>query len=81
MGGVHIGHGAIIAAYSVVGRDVPPYAVMAGNPAEILRYRFSKPTVEALLRIAWWDWSADTIRSRLEWFFKPVNEFIRQFES
>ena len=54
--GVTIGHGAVVAAGSVVARDVPPYAIVAGNPARVVRSRFSDADVQLLLRAAWWDW-------------------------
>ncbi|MGB0098393.1 MAG: CatB-related O-acetyltransferase [Solirubrobacteraceae bacterium] len=54
--GMNIGHGAVIAAASVVAADVPPYAVVAGNPARIVRRRFNDDDVERLLHAAWWDW-------------------------
>jgi virginiamycin A acetyltransferase len=54
--GVTIGHGAVVAAASVVSRDVPPYAVVAGNPARVVRRRYEDEDVERLLRAAWWDW-------------------------
>ena len=54
--GVRIGHGAVVAAASVVARDVPPYAIVVGNPARVVRSRFSEEDVERLLRAAWWDW-------------------------
>ena len=57
--GVRIGHGAVVAAASVVARDVPPYAIVAGNPARVVRSRFSEEDVERLLRAAWWDWPID----------------------
>lgn len=55
MPGVKVGDGAIIGSYSVVTKDVPAYAVVGGNPANVLKSRFDPDTVESLLRIAWWD--------------------------
>jgi virginiamycin A acetyltransferase len=56
--GVTIGHGAIVAAASVVASDVPPYAIVGGNPARVIRQRYEADDVERLLRAAWWDWPA-----------------------
>jgi len=53
-GGVSVGHGAVIGAHSVVTSDVPPYAVMAGNPARVIRNRFDDKTIERLLKSQWW---------------------------
>lgn len=55
LSGVTIGHGAVVAARAVVTRDVPPYAVVAGNPARVVRRRFDEASVAALLDAAWWD--------------------------
>lgn len=54
LSGVTIGDGAIVGAQAVVARDVPPYAVVAGNPAQLLRRRFDEATIAALLDAAWW---------------------------
>ena len=62
LSGVTIGNGAVVAARSVVARDVPPYAVVAGSPAKIIRYRFDKKTREALLESAWWTWPIAEVR-------------------
>jgi virginiamycin A acetyltransferase len=59
--GVRVGHGAVIAAASVVAADVPPYTVAAGNPARCVRSRFDEADVERLLRAAWWDWPLASI--------------------
>lgn len=59
--GVNIGDGAIIGACSVVAKDVPPYSIVVGNPAKIVRYRFPDEIVEQLLEIKWWDWNYDKI--------------------
>lgn len=66
MPGVTIGDGAIVAAKAVVSRDVPPYAVVAGNPARIVKMRFRDSVVEELLRLAWWTWPAATIAGNLD---------------
>jgi virginiamycin A acetyltransferase len=66
MPGVNVGHGAIIASKSVVTGDVPPYAVVGGNPAKVIKSRFDDETIAQLLDIAWWDWSAQQITDNLE---------------
>lgn len=63
--GVNVGDGAIIAARSVVVKDVPPYAIVAGNPAKIVKMRFDDVTIDRLLKIAWWDWSIEHINKHL----------------
>lgn len=57
LSGVTIGNGAIVTAEAVVTKDVPPYAIVAGNPACIIGYRFEKSQIEALNLIRWWNWS------------------------
>jgi virginiamycin A acetyltransferase len=66
MPGVKIGSGAIIASKSVVTKDVPPYAVVGGNPAQIMKMRFDEETIQKLLKIAWWEWSAKKITENLD---------------
>jgi virginiamycin A acetyltransferase len=61
MPGVRIGDGAIIATASVVTRDVPPFAIVGGNPARLIRYRFDEETRQALEEIAWWNWDAEKV--------------------
>ncbi|GGH21256.1 acetyltransferase [Alsobacter metallidurans] len=55
LSGVTIGHGAIVAARAVVAKDVPPYAIVGGNPAKLIRLRFSEDEIAALLRTRWWE--------------------------
>ncbi|WP_417795310.1 Vat family streptogramin A O-acetyltransferase [Terasakiella pusilla] len=66
MPGVKIGHGAVIASKSVVTSDVPPYSIVGGNPAQLIKKRFDDQTIQNLLDIAWWDWAAEKITANLE---------------
>jgi virginiamycin A acetyltransferase len=65
MPGVTIGDGAIVAAKSVVTKDVEPYMVVGGNPARKIKQRFSDHIIEELLRIRWWDWDIETIHRHI----------------
>jgi len=76
--GVSIGDGAVIAAGAVVTKDVPPYAIVGGIPAKIIRYRFAPEQIEALLRIRWWDWDDRTIANRFDDFL-DIDSFIRKY--
>ncbi|HOW55273.1 MAG TPA: CatB-related O-acetyltransferase [Syntrophorhabdaceae bacterium] len=77
--GVSIGHGAVVAARAVVTKDAPHYAVVAGNPATIIKYRFDEETIKALLDIAWWDWDRDRIVRNIEYLLSDqIEEFIRK---
>ncbi len=62
LSGITIGDGAIVAAGAVVTKDVPPYAIVAGNPAKVVKYRFTPEQIEALLEIKWWDWPVEKVR-------------------
>ncbi|OCQ22786.1 chloramphenicol acetyltransferase [Pseudoalteromonas luteoviolacea] len=66
MAGVKIGSGAIVASKSVVTQDVPPYSVVGGNPAKVIKMRFEQPVIDELLSIAWWSWSEDKITANLD---------------
>lgn len=62
LAGVHIGDGAIVAARSVVAKDVAPYTIVGGSPAKVIRKRFSDEVAELLRGSGWWDWDIDRIR-------------------
>lgn len=76
--GVTIGDGAIIGAHSVIAKDVPPYAVVVGNPAVVKRFRFPKEVIDKLLKIQWWNWEDDVIKERLS-AMDNINSFIEKY--
>lgn len=63
LSGVSIGNGAVVGANSLVTKNVPPYAIVGGNPARLIRYRFEQDIIDRLLRIAWWNWPAEKVKS------------------
>lgn len=64
--GVTIGDGALVGANANVTKDVPPYAIVGGNPARVIRYRATPEQIEALLDIRWWDWPKDEVIASLD---------------
>lgn len=71
MSGVKIGDGAIIGTNSLVTKDVPPYAIVAGSPAKVIRYRFTPEIIVRLLEIKWWDLPDEEITKHIDLFHKP----------
>jgi phosphonate metabolism protein (transferase hexapeptide repeat family) len=79
--GVKLGNGAAVGAGSVVTKDVPPFAIVVGNPGRVLRYRFAPEIIAALERIAWWDWEHEQLRLGLADFRAlPAAEFCRKYD-
>jgi acetyltransferase-like isoleucine patch superfamily enzyme len=80
LSGVKIGNGAVIGARSLVTKDVPDYAIVGGNPAKIIKYRFEKETIKQLLMMKWWDWSKDKIKKNVHLISSEnVNRFCQKF--
>ena len=82
LAGRQVGTGAVVAAGAIVTKDVPPYAIVAGNPARIVRQRFPAPIAERLQTLAWWDWDHDTLRTALPDFRTlTVEAFLEKHEA
>ena len=80
MSGVRIGNGAVIGAGTVIAKDVPPYAVVVGNPARIIKYRFDEETITRLQRIKWWNWPNEKIETFIPQFNDDMTGFLDRFD-
>ena len=79
--GVTIGDGAVIGANSLVNRDVPPYAIVVGSPAKIIKYRFSDEIIQGLLEVKWWNYPLELISKHSELFaLEPNIEIISKLK-
>ncbi|SHO33175.1 Hexapeptide transferase [Cedratvirus A11] len=79
LSGVKIGDGAVVACGAMVTKDVPPYSIVAGNPAQIKKYRFTEEQIKDLLTIKWWDWPDDKINDNVKLICSPsIEEFINK---
>lgn len=82
MKGVTIGNGAIVGAQSVVTKDVPPYAVVAGAPARLIKWRHPRNIADRLQALAWWDWTHEEIRAALPDFRAlSADAFLEKYEA
>ena len=77
-GGIKIGDGAVIGMNATLTKDVPPYAIVGGIPAKIIKYRLSDEQIKKLLQIKWWNWSPNIISKRKEDFIN-IDEFIKKY--
>lgn len=78
MSGVTVGNGAVIAAGSVVAKNVPDYAIVAGNPARVIGWRFEKEQIAALDTIRWWNWSENKVVENAKLLYESPEEFIEK---
>jgi acetyltransferase-like isoleucine patch superfamily enzyme len=81
MDGIKIGNGAILAAGSVVTKDVPDYAIVGGIPAKLIKYRFSEDIIFYLQNLKWWEKNIDWIKNNIESFQKPVEDIQTPFDN
>jgi acetyltransferase-like isoleucine patch superfamily enzyme len=80
LSGVTIGDGAVIGAASLVTKDVPPYAIVGGVPAKVIKYRFPPEIISKLLKMKWWDWSYKKINKALPYLLSnDINAFIERY--
>ncbi|WP_290370698.1 DapH/DapD/GlmU-related protein [Ruania suaedae] len=82
LSGVTLGDGVVVGAGSVVRQNVPPYAIVAGNPARVAGFRFPPAQIEALLRIKWWDWSEERLIEAMEFMMTDdIQVFIDRYDT
>ena len=79
VGEVNIGDGAIIGAFSVVAKDVPPYSIVAGSPIRILRYRFNQEQINKLLKMKWWDFPKKKLFKAVP-DMRDIDKFLDKYE-
>lgn len=77
--GVIVHNGAIVAAHSHVVKDVPPYAIVGGNPARVIGWRFDKEIIDKLQTIQWWYWSQEKLEQNAKYFNDDIVEFCDRF--
>jgi len=79
LSGISVGDGAVVGAGSVVTKDVPPYAIVAGNPAKLIRYRFANEVIEKMMEIKWWNFTDEKL-IRMGRYFNQPNCFLKMMK-
>jgi phosphonate metabolism protein (transferase hexapeptide repeat family) len=77
--GVTVGNGAVIASNAVVTKDIPPYAIVGGVPAKVIKYRFEEDIIAALQKIEWWNWSRQELETHYLDFRLSIEEFVEKY--
>lgn len=77
-GGIKIGDGAVVGMNATVTKDVPPYAVVGGVPAKIIKYRMSEDQIRKMVSLRWWDWPIETIKTRRD-DFSDIDLFLAKY--
>jgi acetyltransferase-like isoleucine patch superfamily enzyme len=81
LSGITIGHGSVIAANALVTKDVPPYTIVGGNPAKIVKQRFTPEQIDQLLKLEWWSWSREKIEKNINLISSQSVEDLLNSES
>ena len=79
LSGTNIGDGAVIGSGTIVSKDVPPYGIVVGNPARLVKYRFDQDTIQKLLEIKWWDWEPSFVFENSDDLRINIDDFVKKY--